>query len=415
MVQAQHSHVESHSSQHESEEDPLLRTKKHSKPSDASASTIGVWPHLPTKQVLKLVISAVLLVVIISFVNAVKTQVNDPSGLHTILASNALKRLNHDTAYTPRDKCAVTVLIARHCNNYGAFATDNVERQDKHCSDVGYERARYFATQFAPPDESPPDESFNSRHHHRGSRWPTPVGLFALLPHPEDASDGVNYRQIETLLPLAEQTNVSIQVVGQARHVATSLFRLLQTMPAAANEEPSWNTTLDDTMDDTIVVDHDESAYCGQVFVVAWERTSIPDLAAALGCSPTQGCPGEYPDGAFDLVWQLRFVHPGAVENSARLPWPPLAHLIVDEHHLLSAELRAEQVQDEVDADADGEIYSNFSALEELQMVDQKNHHRQHDKATPGSWTVHGTVSQQDFDPLHVSYMQALNQGNGEL
>ena len=428
--------LESISEQHQqhngSEEDPLLPAekqtapskhstpRKHSSDSLLSSWTIGFWPHLTTKQLLKLALSAVVLGVILSFVNAVKSQVNNPSGVHTIVAANALKRLNSNLQYTPLNKCVVTVLIARHCNNYGAYATDDVEHKDKHCSDVGYERARYLATQFAPAPGSQADKIQD-----RYSRWPTPVGLFALLPKEDDG--GVNYRQMETLLPLAEQANVNIQVVGQPRHVATSLFGLLQTMPPATTDDDILsNNNLDDTMDDAIK--HNDSAYCGQVFVVAWERASIPDLASALGCSPNQGCPGEYPDGAFDLVWQLRFVHQGSAPRTEKdIPrqWLPnhqsnkSSHLIVDEHHLLSAEQRAEQVQDEVTADADGDIYSNFSALvqEELQGVAKRDHDRKHGSSTPG-WTVYGTVSQQDFDPLHVSYMQAqasLKQDRDEL
>jgi hypothetical protein len=122
------------------------------------------------------------------------------------VANQALKKLNENIIHVPQQECKVTVLITRHCNDYGVYAMGDSDSGDKHCSFVGYERTRYFAQQF----ESSDLEENEAPHR----RWPTPNALYALLPAQSTQNGGINYRQIEMLLPLAKKTNVSIQIVA---------------------------------------------------------------------------------------------------------------------------------------------------------------------------------------------------------
>ena len=396
------------SSQHAgSEEDPLLapnlsRHSKHSKHSRrshrSSASNFGVCPDWKSKQNRILLGCGLGFAALVAFVHAVKSQVEDQASLHMIIAANALKRLNDNIQYLPPKKCTVTVLIARHCNDYGFYAKDDAESGDKHCSYVGYERTRYFASRFGGSHDE-------TQHQQQQHRWPSPIGLYALLPK---QPQGINYRQIETLLPLAKQSNISIQIVGEPSHVASSIFEQLQTMNhdpiESTDNQTETNNFHDDDDDDGDDGDggDDDDAYCGQVFVVAWKHAFISDVAAALGCGPKQGCPTTYPDGEFDLIWQLRFVHePPAPEDE--VPWlvDQQSSLIVDNYHLLSKQQRQEDEQDQVDADAS----NDFNRSLDHQANDRPYRHK---SQNPG-WVVYGTVTNQNFDPLHASHKQQTN------
>jgi uncharacterized membrane protein len=186
------------------------------------------------------------------------------------VANRALQTLNESIKTVPKDECKVTVLITRHCNDYGVYAMEDADSGDKHCSFVGYERTEYFAEKF----ESHKAQTNEQVHR----RWPLPSALYALLPEQATQIGGINYRQIEMLLPLAKRTHVSIQVVGTPEQVAESIHKKLQQ----------------------------DGDICGQVMVIAWKHRFIPNVAAALGCGPDQGCYESYPDEEFDQVVSLR-------------------------------------------------------------------------------------------------------------
>jgi hypothetical protein len=345
-----------------------------------------------------------------------------------IIADKALKRLNDKTAiqYLPPKKCTVTVLIARHCNDYGMYAKDDEESGDKHCSYVGYERTRYFASRFGGHGQGGSTNKAYPQHQQQQHRWPSPIGLYALLPEPGKRG-GINYRQIETLLPLAKQSKRSIHVVGEPEHVTSSIFEQLNmqkhmdhrarprdwhdphdqhdpheyddqefNMPTMSRHDHHDPRDPHDPARDQDYNIKDDSTtypytyyYCGQVFVVAWKHASIQDVAAALGCGANQGCPNSYPDEEFDLVWQLRFVHePPAPEDE--VPWlvDQKSSLIVDDYNLLSQEQEQEYEHELFDP-----------------ATKDKNSPYRHKSHSPG-WTVYGTVTNQNFDPLHVSYHQ---------
>lgn len=155
-------------------------------------------------------------------------------------------------AKTPHLGCESTVILIRHCEKEGP----ELDASEQHCSYLGLERAHFLATLF-------------------GTRWPIPSQLYALSP---TRSGHLNMRELETLQPLAQKVNVSIQ---------NKYTRLDSTKLA---------TNVFSRMGDQ----------CGQVTVISWEHSALPDLSKALGCS---SCPDAYPNDTFDQVWQLKYVY----------------------------------------------------------------------------------------------------------
>lgn len=280
--------------------------------------------------------------------------------VRTTIANSARERLNSNLRHIPHKECVVTVLIARHCNDYGLYARDDDEEGDKHCSHMGYQRTIYFAQQF--------ERSANIVQKHR--RWPTPSAMYALLPDFESQTGGINYRQIEMLLPLANKTNVGIHVVSTSEQVADSIFRRLQGVTDVHVEEGRKQEPGD-------------ADVCGQVFVIAWKHRFIPDVAASLGCGHDQGCKDSYPDGEFDFIWQLRFVHePPAPQNVVANLLDEDSSLIKDEYNLLKDQrLKQEQL---------GYPASDFSKI--------------FNATVNIGWEVYGGVVEQHFDPLSYEY-----------
>jgi hypothetical protein len=185
-------------------------------------------------------------------------------------------------------------------------------------------------------------------------RWPSPQYLYALLP---EQPRGINYRQIETLLPLAEQEELPIHVVREVNQVSDAFFSKLQQQP--------------DEMCDTVTV-------------VAWKHAFIPLLAASLGCGPNEGCPGTYPDDTFDQVWELKFVYePEEPEDEVEKLFAKHSKFIADDYGLLAMELAAAAEVQEVDND----------------MSSQDN---DYDNETSNGWAVYGSITEQRFDPLQM-------------
>ena len=233
--------------------------------------------------------------------------------------------------------CQTTVLLLRHCDDHGLFAKEDREDGDKHCSHLGFQRTRYLPTLF-------------------GTRWPPPQALYALVPPSQN--HGINYRQIEMLLPLAEQEDLSIHVVREPPQVARAVF--------------------DHLLQQTNDVFHQRTCRQDDVIVVAWKHAYIPNVAAELGCGPDQGCPDRYPDDSFDLVWELRFVF---------APQRP-------KDEIMEA-LRASK--------------SSFLIVQDDYGLLQKATTNPDDDEDPSSasepqWTVFGSVTEQRFDPLAFDY-----------
>ena len=386
------SDLESYQHQDGNEEDPLVSFDRGHHSSSSASELFARCCRLHWKKNRNFLLTwTAVIALLVVFVRKVSHQAEEEVSTHTILAANALVRLNSNIQHLPPKKCTVTVLIARHCNDYGVYAKDDDESGDKHCSYVGYERTRYFASQFA--------DINTTKEEQQHQRWPSPIALYALLP---EQHKGINYRQIETLLPLAGKSNANINIVGKAEQVASSIFDQLQNThrdPAknatSSKHELHESETVKKHKNDTV----EENPYCGQVIVIAWKHDNIPEVAAALGCGPDQGCPLEYPDDDYDLVWQLRFVHePPAPKNE--VPW--LVHqdspfLIDDSGHLLS-----QQQRKQLDAAYVIDGYNGPS------KNGTGNPFRKHISQSRG-WTVYGTVTNQNFDPLQASYQHSMH------
>ena len=126
---------------------------------------------------------------------------------------------------------------------------------------------------------------FGSKPH----QWPNPSYLYALSP---DRGGHSNYRQLETLNPIATKLGLTINHdfnEGQEVDIANHVF---ETMASGD--------------------------LCGKLTIISWTHRSLPQLASALGCGPfneeSGGCPWRYPEDDFDQVWQLKYVYePAAV------------------------------------------------------------------------------------------------------
>lgn len=158
----------------------------------------------------------------------------------------------------PPEGCEATVLLLRHC-----------EKNDirEHCDLIGYERSVYLASLFGDGDE----------------RWPTPSFLYAEGPGARSNPHKLNFREIETIGPLAHKTGVTVSSVYTSKtvnHLANELLTLLQS-----------------------------GALCGKLAVVVWKHSQIGHLAHHLGCGPMQGCPLDYSGRSFDDVWEIRFAY----------------------------------------------------------------------------------------------------------
>jgi hypothetical protein len=158
-----------------------------------------------------------------------------------------------------REGCEATVVILRHCEK-GTIT--------EHCAYTGYERSVYLASLFG-------DTSL--------TRWPSPSYIFAESPGHRHSHKKMNFREIETVGPLALASNVTVDDSYTDNNLSTLSKRLLHQIEAGN--------------------------MCGKVAVMAWKHSSIAHAAHVLGCGPKQGCPLDYSGKTFDNVWQLKFVY----------------------------------------------------------------------------------------------------------
>lgn len=327
------------------------------------------YPFSPLERIVVFFIAALLLILPLKTLMRIQENLPPHSALRNSssqlpeevtlqqVANTSLEILNANLPMAPihgtnihHPYCETTVLLIRHCDDHGIYARDDEESGDKHCSHIGYERTQYLSTLFG---------GNGTR------RWPHPSHLFALLP---ELPYGTNYRQIETLLPLAQQEDIPIHVVNQPQQVSSAIFELLRSSATTPEEE-----------------------ICDTVTVVAWKHAFIPALAAYLGCGPDQGCRETYPDDDFDQVWELKFVfRPTAPMDEVLGLVRAKSPMIADDYNLLSSLV-----------DDDKEIVSTATAAEDNNMDVS---------SSQLGWTVYGSMTSQRFDPLAMDYrMRASN------
>lgn len=158
------------------------------------------------------------------------------------------------------DGCEATVMLIRHCEK------GNIR---EHCDYLGYERSAYLASLFG----DDPD-----------TRWPAPSYLIAEKPGARRNPEKRNFRETETLLPLATKFNLTID---------NSSFSTLDTKELAEHVQGMLRS----------------GELCGKLVVVAWMHSKLPKIAHALGCGPQDGCPLHYRGSEFDVLFQLKFVY----------------------------------------------------------------------------------------------------------
>jgi len=203
----------------------------------------------------RLLFTALIVTLLLSFATmAVAMHLNQKRREQDAISSGfGLQNLKNATAV--KTGCETTVLLMRHCEKFGPEVKD--EDGNQHCSFIGLERAQYITTLFG----------------HKA--WPIPDFLYALSPiRPHH----FNFREVETLRPLAQKYSLPIQSDFETnKELATHFFSLLGA-----------------------------GSLCGKTSIVSWKHESIPDLSRKLGCLH---CPHTYPVNSFDQVWQLKYVY----------------------------------------------------------------------------------------------------------
>ena len=221
--------------------------------------------------------------------------------------------------------CETTILLFRHCEKDGDETFD--KEGNEHCSYVGYERAYFIPSLFGPPGQA------------EGNRWPIPTALFALTP---TRSDNLNFREVETLTPLASKYGLKIE--SDVHHnigLTKDLFKGLTT-----------------------------GKWCGKTVLVSWKHEYMASLARNLGCAD---CPDTYPDTVFDEVWEFKYVFD--VAGTA---------VIQDSHRL---------------KESAGTAVPNNKGRRALRRKKSRR-----STGPQKMWSVYSTITQQNFDPLKFSY-----------
>ncbi len=131
----------------------------------------------------------------------------------------------------------------------------------------GFERAKFLATLFGNGNE----------------RWPSPYQIYALSPGARNNKLVQNMREIETVTPLSQKINVSIDDSYGLSNIDQFTSHLMKSMRSGD--------------------------FCNKMVLISWKHDNIPNLAARLGCGPNNGCPTKYDDMDFDSAWELRYVY----------------------------------------------------------------------------------------------------------
>uniref|UniRef100_A0A7S0AWN3 Uncharacterized protein n=1 Tax=Minutocellus polymorphus TaxID=265543 RepID=A0A7S0AWN3_9STRA len=191
--------------------------------------------------------------------------------LDNMSAQKQIDMLNDATiSGNVKSGCQSTLVIMRHCEFTTAEDAEVLDEEgNQHCSATGLARADYVPSLFG-----------------HGARWPLPSKLYAMKRDREgvrEEDNYLNYREIETLTPLADKAEVDINSSfsdGGERQLALEYFD-----------------------------DLGSGEYCDKSVVVSWKVQRIVTLAQALGCGEQQGCPERHKKRDFDKVWQLTYMY----------------------------------------------------------------------------------------------------------
>jgi hypothetical protein len=308
--------------------------------------------------------------------------------LNTVHNSNDYSSNNTVNDLYNDQPCETTVLVFRHCDKDGpqdsesTTARNTFKGRDRHCNEIGFERAQYITTLFG---------------RNNSTRYPVPKYLFTLSSkrHTHD-----NYREYETLLPLSQKINVSIQSVDAADDAFASQYYIP-------------------------LLQYHRTTMCGQVSIISWKHSMIPQLVNSLGCGPNNGCPSTYPKNTFDQVWELKFLYRPStrtVNNHDSINQPLNNHTDATN----TDETRIPPTTRTVAVKSSGPTFhllQKKTTKHRHHHHNRQNHHHNKDqddaaKQSPDldpnkkaysdetsnyNWIVMGTVTYQMFDPLQYS------------
>lgn len=184
--------------------------------------------------------------------------------LDNMSAAKQIELLNEATLPgAVKSGCQSTLILMRHCEFTTAEDAEILDEEgNQHCSATGLARADYFPSLFGD-----------------GVKWPLPSKLYAMKRDREgvrEEDNFLNYREIETLTPLADKSEVGIDSSfsdGGERQLALEYFD-----------------------------DLGSGDYCDKSVVVSWKVQRMATLAQALGCGTEQGCPDRHKKRDFDKV-----------------------------------------------------------------------------------------------------------------
>jgi hypothetical protein len=241
--------------------------------------------------------------------------------------------------------CESTLVIIRHCEKEGPAVED--EEGDQHCSYIGHERAHFLPTLFGP--------------HH----WPVPKLLYALAP---GRGNWINYRELETLTPLAMKYGLPIHSeFSNNEGLVEDYFTKLAT-----------------------------GEMCGAMALVSWKHSMIGELAEFLGCPD---CPPNFPETSYDEVWQIKFVY-NVIETE-----------VYDENAATDIfDSTSDSSSSKVTIITDG---TEGGGRRQLRQVKRKKKVAKHDPAIKRLWSVFSTRTSENYDPLKFSNMVGDYNKNG--
>ncbi len=273
-------------------------------------------------------------------------------------------------------QCRAAIVIIRHCEK---------GKIKEHCNDIGFQRADYIATLFGgdnnddgsndvasgvhvienanqkntgndDSDDDDDDDDGDKVHLITSSdaKWPAPSYLYATNPGQRKNTKVRNYREIETIQPLATKLSLPINSkygMNNKDDLTNELYKLLQ------------NGTL-----------------CNKVVLISWKHEDIPRLARSLGCGPDDGCPLEWDGDDFDSTWQLFYSY-----RVQKYPTKSLAQL--------------KQQQQDTNKDKDSNKRSKNDKDKDDKEEENNSLSSWRDDQKP-QWHIAAHVEMEDFDPL---------------
>ena len=284
---------------------------------------------------------------------------NQTIGSSSIVCGNGGGQPLQSQQQQQQQQRTATVLLLRHCEKIGPGVTD--AHGNEHCSHLGHQRAQHLASLF-------------------GTRWPVPTRLYAK---PVQRNKHDNYRQIETLQPLSDQSHVPI-LANHKREadLAKDVVLYLRQQQQQQQQQVAAATNPCNQQ-------QQQQQAPENVIVISWKHSQLVDLAHALGW---EDAPKRYPSTTFDQIWQLQYVFQD--DNYQQQQQELQQH----GGTVRGAPGSGKEAQEQ---GATTTKPNTTTTTASVGMDVQKKKHK-----FPSKWAVYGTVTQQHFDPLAFSYQQ---------